>query len=216
MICKRLSTITLADIVCYASNKLYLFTSRLIGTTFFRIKAFMFGVKVLGSVECYGSVHILRAPRSEISVGKNCIIVSATKRCTSSSIFAPTRLWTLSGSAKIIIGEGVGLNGTSIVARSRTVRIGNGTMIAPNVTIMDSDFHAQWPPENRLSGPSFENDSDVTIGTNVWICTQCIILKGVTIGNNSIIGAGTIVTKDIPSNVVAGGVPAKVIKRLGA
>jgi len=53
---------------------------------------------------------------------------------------------TWSQSAKIIIEDGVGLNGTSISARSKTVKVGSGTMIAPNVIIMDSDYHALWPP----------------------------------------------------------------------
>ncbi|MDD5593804.1 MAG: acyltransferase, partial [Candidatus Margulisbacteria bacterium] len=88
------------------------------------------------------------------------------------------------------------------------------TMIAANTVIMDSDFHAVWPPENRPLNPA-QNDADVTIGRNAWIGVQSIILKGVTIGDNSIIAAGSVVVNDIPPNVLAGGVPAKVIKKLG-
>ncbi|HHT9112417.1 MAG TPA: acyltransferase [Candidatus Wunengus sp. YC65] len=211
-----MNNISLADIVCYLSNLAYNNKIRLTGTLFFRAKAFMLGVTVMGPVECFGPVQVIRAPRSEIVIGENVSIISAARRCTSASIYVPTRLRTLSGPAKIIIDDGVSLNGTSIVARSRTVRIGKGTMIAPNVTIMDSDFHSLWPPETRISTPAFEKDADVTIGRNVWICTQCIVLKGVTIGDNSIIAAGSVVTKDIPSNVIAGGTPAKIIKQLGA
>lgn len=54
----------------------------------------------------------------------------------------------------------------------------------------------------------------IRIGTNVWITTRCIILPGVTIGDNSIIAAGSVVTKDIPANYLAGGNPAKLIKKL--
>jgi len=87
-------------------------------------------------------------------------------------------------------------------------------MIAPNVVIMDSDYHALWPPENRVINPAFERDRDVIIGKNVWIGSSCMILKGVTIGDNSVIAAGSIITKNIPSSVLAGGVPAKVIRNL--
>jgi acetyltransferase-like isoleucine patch superfamily enzyme len=54
----------------------------------------------------------------------------------------------------------------------------------------------------------------VTIGKNVWVTTRCIILQGVTIGDNVIISAGSVVVSDIPSNCIAGGNPAKVIKFL--
>ena len=156
----------------------------------------------------------MRAPGSIIKIGNNVSIVSSSRRCTASSLYAPTKLRTWSKSAKIIIEDDVGLNGTSISARSKTVKIGKGTMIAPNVVIMDSDYHALWPPENRVINPAFERDRDVIIGKNVWIGSSCMILKGVTIGDNSVIAAGSIITKNIPSSVLAGGIPAKVIRNL--
>ena len=66
----------------------------------------------------------------------------------------------------------------------------------------------------RISSPSILTDADITIGSYAWIGMQSIILKGVTIGENSIIAAGSVVTSDIPPNVVVGGVPAKIIKHL--
>jgi len=118
-------------------------------------------------------------------------------------------------SARIVIDDDVGLNGTSITARSRTIHIGMGSMIAPNVRIMDSDFHALWPPETRIRNPAVERDADVIIGEYVWIASGCIILKGATIGNNAVVAAGSVVTSDIPPNVLAGGAPARVIRSLG-
>lgn len=87
-------------------------------------------------------------------------------------------------------------------------------MIAANVTIMDSDFHVVFPPQGRLTNPGYEYDANIEIGENVWIGTRCTILKGVSIGKNSVIAAGSIVSKSIPANVVAGGIPAKVIRAL--
>lgn len=188
--------------------------SRMWGSLVFSIKAKWYGVKCSGKVECYGPIHLIRAPFSRITFGRNVSIISSCYRASSSSVYAPTKLQTFRSSSQIDIGEGVGLNGTSITSRSKKITIGSGTIIAPNVVIMDSDFHAIWPPENRLLNPAFENDKDVTIGSNVWIGTGCIILKGVTIGDNSIIGAGSVVTKDIPPNVIAAGTPAKFLKHL--
>lgn len=205
---------TIPDLISYV----YIAAQKLIagfaGTVIFRIKTLFFGVKVGAGTICYGSIDIMRSPKSEIIIGKNVAIVSSSKRCTSSSIFAPTKLRTLSKTAKIIIEDNVGLNGTSIVVRSKTISIGSGTLIAPNVLIMDYDFHAFWPPENRIMNPAFENDADVIIGKNVWIGSRCIVKKGLSIGDNSVIAAGSVVTNDIPANVLAGGVPAKVIKKL--
>ena len=117
--------------------------------------------------------------------------------------------------ARIEIENNVGLNGTSITARSKEICIGSGTIIAPNVTIVDSDFHSQWPPETRLSQPDFDADRAVVIGKNVWIGMNAMILKGVHIGDNAIIGAGSVVTRSVPTNCVAAGNPARVIKELG-
>jgi len=88
-------------------------------------------------------------------------------------------------------------------------------MIGPDCLIMDSDFHIPWPPESRYYYPGEEVDADVLIGAYVWLGARCIILKGVTIGDNSIIAAGSIVVGNIPENCLAAGVPAVVKRKLG-
>lgn len=205
---------SIQDFINYAYLRIQWCFSGLVGTLIFRIKTFLFGVKTNRGTKCYGKIHIMRAPKSEITIGKNVSIISSTQRCTASSIFAPTKLRTWTKSARIIIADNVSLNGTAITARSKTIKIEQGSIIAPNVVIMDSDYHTLWPPNNRIANPAFENDADIIIGKNVWIGMQSIILKGVTIGDNSVIAAGSIVTKSIPSNVLAAGVPAKTIRNL--
>jgi acetyltransferase-like isoleucine patch superfamily enzyme len=151
-------------------------------------------------------------PESSVIIGDNVVIVSDSRYASPSSLAFPAKLKTFSPTSKIIIGNMVGLNGTSITSRSKKIEIGNGTMIGPNVIIVDSDFHPPWPPENRRDYPGNEYDKEIKIGENCWIGMNTIILKGVTIGENSIIGAGSVVVKDIPPKSLATGVPAKVVK----
>ena len=86
--------------------------------------------------------------------------------------------------------------------------------MAPNVTIVDSDFHVHWPPEKRRTVRTGADDRAVKIGEYVWIGANSLVLKGVSIGDNSIVGAGSVVANDIPANVIAAGNPARVIKNL--
>ena len=85
------------------------------------------------------------------------------------------------------------------------IEIGNDVAISENVTIWDSDVH-------KIKGSAL-NTKPIKIGNHVWIGTNCIILKGVCIGDGAVIGAGSIVNKDIPPNCLAVGNPAKVIKQ---
>jgi acetyltransferase-like isoleucine patch superfamily enzyme len=78
---------------------------------------------------------------------------------------------------------------------------------------MDTDGHPLWPPESRWSYPGDEFDADVNIGKNVFVGLNVIILKGVSIGDNSMIAAGSVVNKSIPDNCLAAGIPAIVVKQ---
>ena len=187
---------------------------RIIGSVYFKLQSFFWGLECGKNIKLWGIVDIIRAPKTQIKIGNNILLNSYSLRTTASSLYGRVKLRTFGEGAKIIIGDNVGLNGTSITARSRTITVGDGTIIAPNVTIVDSDFHAQWPPDIRLTNPGFESDEDVIIGENVWIGMNSTILKGARIGDNSIIGAGSIVTGDIPPNCVARGNPAQVIRQL--
>ncbi len=89
------------------------------------------------------------------------------------------------------------------------VRIGNDCLIAPNVSIYTSG-HSLTSKYRNKTGYGIP----VTIGNNVWIGGSSVILPGVNIGDNSVIAGGSVVTKDVPSNVVVGGNPAKIIKEI--
>lgn len=180
-------------------------------TGVFRIKSWFYRVKCGRNPEIFGNV-LIRSQGGEITIGDNVQLISSSWRCTASSLNHPVRLRTFLPSARIILEDGVGLNGTSITCRSKTIRIGKGTMIGPNCVIVDSDFHRPWPPEMRRVYTGDECDSDVCIGRNVWIGANCMVLKGVIIGDNSVVAAGSVVVKTIPENVLAAGNPARVIK----
>lgn len=94
------------------------------------------------------------------------------------------------------------------ISSAASVDIGDATMLANGVYITDSDWHDAY--DRTLMGPA----KAVKVGANVWLGDHAIVCKGVTIGDNSIIGAGSVVTRDIPENVVAAGNPATVIKKL--
>lgn len=115
-----------------------------------------------------------------------------------------------SATASIIIGDRVWINNNACIIADRTnITIKKNTLIGPNLTIFDSDFHGIHP-DKRFSG---EYDTKaVIIESNVFIGANVTILKGVTIGEGSIIGSGSVVSRSIPPNVIASGMPAKVIK----
>ncbi|MFV5698718.1 acyltransferase [Flavobacterium sp. ZT3R17] len=114
--------------------------------------------------------------------------------------------------ARLIIGDKVAMSNSTIVA-TKEIILGNNIMIGGGVTIVDSDFHSLNPDYWHTSKDEANMKcAAVTIRDNVFIGMDSIILKGVTIGSNSVIAAGSVVSRDIPSNQIWGGNPAKFIR----
>lgn len=114
--------------------------------------------------------------------------------------------------ARLLIGNKVGMSNVVIVA-TKSIQIGNNVMIGGGVTIVDSDFHSLNPAHWHTSeDEKHMASSPVIIEDNVFIGMDSIILKGITIGENSIVAAGSVVTKSIPENEIWGGNPAIFIK----
>lgn len=178
-----------------------------------RIEILMRGVR-LGNGKFFGRPVVKLHPKSFVEFGNDFILVSNNRRCSSGSIYSPCRIQTHSPTSKIIIGHNVGLNGTSIVSRSATISIGDGSMLAPNVVIMDSPFHKAWPLHKRGDYPGVELDSDVTIGNDVWIGAGCLLLPGTKIGDGCVVGARSVVRQSFPENCFIAGSPARIIKKL--
>ena len=110
----------------------------------------------------------------------------------------------------IEIGENFYSNHNLIILDVGRVKIGDNVQVAPNVSIYTAGHPVH--PETRNTG--YEYGIDITIGDNVWIGGSVSILPGVTIGDNAVIGAGSVVTKDIPANVIAAGNPCRVIREI--
>ncbi|UJD91160.1 galactoside O-acetyltransferase [Rahnella aquatilis] len=112
----------------------------------------------------------------------------------------------------IHIGNHFYANFNLTVVDDATVTIGDNVMIAPNVTLATAGHPIA--PEIRITGQQFS--LPIIIEDNVWLGTGVMVNPGVTIGRNSVIGAGSVVTKSIPADVVAAGVPCRVIRPITA
>lgn len=110
----------------------------------------------------------------------------------------------------IHVGENCFINFNCIFLDINTITIGNHVQIGPRVSI----YTVNHPIDPIVRRTHLEYALPVVIGDDVWIGGSVTINPGVTIGNNSIIGSGSVVTKDIPSNVIAAGNPAKVIRKI--
>lgn len=115
------------------------------------------------------------------------------------------------GGHHVHLGKNVYINFNATFVDDANIYIGDGTMIAPNVTIIA----ASHPVSPKLRAEGYGCNEPVHIGKNVWIASNVTILPGVHIGDNSVIGAGAVVTKDIPENVLAVGSPARVLREIG-
>lgn len=108
-------------------------------------------------------------------------------------------------------GKNVYANFNLTLVDDTDIYVGDGTMFGPNVVIAT----AGHPILPKLRKQYFQYNIPVKIGKNCWLGAGVIVLPGVTIGDNSVIGAGSIVTKDIPSDVVAVGNPCRVVRPIG-
>lgn len=158
-----------------------------------------------------GKPIIQRCRGSTISLGPGLVLRSwpSSNPLTPSH---PVVLATRTAKACIEIGAECGFTGTTIVAAEH-IAIGNRVLVGTNTTIVDTDFHP-LTPEKRLQNILDGCHAPIVIQDDVFIGMQSLILKGVTIGQGSVIGAGSVVTHDVPPGVIAAGNPARVIREL--
>lgn len=194
-------TSDLSGLVMSRLYKLHCLIICFVSTYWCRLKMRIWGIKYGKRCSFRGNMIFYRSVGSVISLGCNCTF-NSNSRYNFRGINHKSVLQAVNG-GKIIIGNHFGASGISIVSNISVI-IGDNVRCGTNVMIGDRNGHERIYPDWQ--------PKPVTIGNNVWIGMNSIVMRGVTIGNNSIIGAGSIVTKDIPSNVIAAGIPCSVIR----
>ena len=189
-----------------------------IGTTILSVKAkilsFIYGlalpVTYRRSWLLRGRPIIIKRRHSLIRIGEH-FIACSDPRCNSLGVFQPVFIRTNEHGASIIIGNNVGMSGCTISAH-KSIIIGDRVLIGSGALIMDSDAHS-LDATARRTGAGGET-KPVVIEDDVFIGARAIVLKGVTIGKGAVVGAGSVVTKDVPPYSVVAGNPARMIKEL--
>lgn len=162
----------------------------------------------IGSPKCYQPLQTIGSGTIEFGVDVK-LGMFPSPYFFSTYIYLEAR----NSSASITIGAGTWVNNNfCAIAEHTSITIGNNCLIGAGVEILDSDFHGTRVEDRSKSRPEWAKS--VRVGDNVFIGSNVKILKGVSIGDGSAIAYGSIVTKDIPSGVIAGGSPAKVLKAI--
>jgi acetyltransferase-like isoleucine patch superfamily enzyme len=179
-----------------------------ISTNLSRFSAWKWGVELGHGCKFWGITIFRRNLLSTIRIGKQCEFRSSF---TSNLIGLnhPCAISTDSEEAKITIGDRCGFSST-VIASKESISIGNQVYCGANTVITDSDWHA-LDINNRLACKNIHS-APVIIEDNVWLGLNCVVLKGVHIGENTVVGANSIVIKSLPANVIAAGNPARVIR----
>ncbi len=169
-----------------------------------RLSAQLWKIKLGAKCKFYGKTIFRTLPQSYITIGKKCIF-NSSKRSNLIGIYSPCIFSTIKKNAIIEIGDNCGFSGT-VIGCAKYIKLGNNVRCGANTMITDSDWHS--------NDPRTGNDNPVIIEDNVWLGYGVKVLKGVHIGENTLIGAGSIVTHNIPANVVAAGNPCRIIKTI--
>jgi acetyltransferase-like isoleucine patch superfamily enzyme len=172
-----------------------------------------FGVETkYGYVDLVGFPIIRKHPKSQITIGKGVTLVSRSEGNVA-GINHPVILSTLSENSYIRLEEFSGISGSAIVAK-KGILIKSKSGLGANASVYDTDFHVIDPKERLISPNENAKSKEVIIGRNVWIGANSTILKGVVIGDDSVVGACSLVISDIPSSSLFAGNPARMIRQL--
>lgn len=206
----RNNDMDLRGTIHFHSHRLMQTMNQCLSTALARLLAWSRGIGVGQGLVCRGVPYFYRTPHSVIQLGRGCSVFSSFRSNNIGSM-TRSRLCTQTPHAQLLIGDRVGMSAVTITAHER-ICIGDDTMIGAGSVITDSDWHCLLPEvEARHQQPG--KSRPVVIGCNVFIGTRCLILKGVSIGDHAVIGAGSVVTHDIPANAHAAGNPCKVISQ---
>ena len=167
------------------------------------------GLSLGKGVAIYGTPVILLRNGGKAVIGDH-VTLNSWNKSYHLNMFAPVKIIADRPSATISIGERTRIHGTCLHARSG-ISVGKRCLIAANCQIVDANGHdlSFADPQNRIN--THGQAEEIIIEDDVWIGAGTTVLPGVRIGRGSIIGAGSVVTKSIPSMVVAAGNPARIM-----
>jgi len=166
------------------------------------------GVRMSSPTRLFGHPIFSRYPGSSIYLGR-CVTLDSSARANPLGGSSPCVLRTMTPTARLVLGDRVGLSSCTIVA-GNSIEIGEDTILGAGSMILDNDFHILGHEFSWLTEYS-ENSKPVKIGRGCFIGSRSIILKGVTMGDRVVIGAGSVVTKDVPAFSIAAGNPARIV-----
>ncbi len=139
--------------------------------------------------------------KGKLIIGDNCNLYAHEE---------PNRFMTFDRTTTITIGKNCRLNGVTIQSREK-VEIGDNCLIGSSMLI-DNDFHSIYP-EHR-NDPGHIKSAPIKVGKDCWLAGQSVILKGVSIGDRSVVALRAVVTKDVPTSSVVAGNPAHLVKEI--
>ena len=151
-----------------------------------------------------GKPSVKMARGSRVELGADVTIISNPRH--NPLLSHPASIRTLTPKACIYLADHVGVSGCSIVCCNR-ITVGENTIIGPDTLVYDSEGH-NYSPETGWRIRTVRSGRPITIGKKCFIGARCIILSGVTIGDNCVVAAGTVVSQDIPAGHRASGNPA--------
>lgn len=161
-------------------------------------------------VTIMGNNNILEIEESCLLTNTHIIITGNNNHLimeNSARFLGPSKV-IMEGNSSIHFGKNCGIRGVEICAKDGIIEIGELTMTSYGIVIRNHDSHKVLDLEGNVLNPA----KDIKIGKHVWIAQNASILKGVQIGDNSIIGFGSVVTKGCSSGCILAGNPAKVVK----
>jgi acetyltransferase-like isoleucine patch superfamily enzyme len=171
-----------------------------------RCEARIKGVQFEGTCRFVGRPLISIAKGGQIVIGDR-VEVDSAMRANPLGLSQPSVLRAFVSGARLVLGPGVGIAGAALCAAS-TIEVGEGTIMGAGTLVFDTDFHLPqgewgWGTDAAVGA------RPIRIGRGVFIGARAVVLKGVTVGDRAVIGAGTVVTRDVPAHHAAVGNPAR-------
>lgn len=169
----------------------------------------IYKVKVGKNIDIRGRIFIRN--HGKITIGDD---FTCNCKMASNPVGGPYQTaFAVKAGAELTIGNHVGISGTAIMCNQK-ITIGDNVQIGSGCCIYDTDFHSTDYTMRRSVSTDIPRESPVEIGNDVFIGARSMILKGVHIGKGAVIGAGSVVTKDIPEFEIWAGNPAILVRRL--